>query len=282
MNKIDFIKGNAYKNVGRLKRYLKNKKWRSQQKKLREYPRFIEGNIEVFGKKFLFHDSICFLDTYNEIFINEIYRFNPSDEKKIILDCGANMGLSVLFFSLNYPRHKIVAFEPDEQIFRLLEKNVNTFNLKNVQLIKKAIWDKEETLEFYTDGGMGGRIKEAYSDQIPKKVETVRLKEFLNGNIDFLKIDVEGAEDTILDDCKNDLATVNNIFFEYHGYVDRPQRLHDMLAIIKSSGFHYYLKESSTRRRPFLDEYLICERFDMAINVFAYKERQLKSLSLLR
>lgn len=274
MYKIDFLKVKATKGLDRLQNYLKNKYWENQQKKLRAYPAFSEGYFNVFGKDFLFHDGRCFLDTYSEIFIDEIYRFNPSSEKKVILDCGANMGLSVLFFSLNYPNHKIIAFEPDDQIFQVLKRNVEAYNLRNVELIKKAVWDKEETLEFYTDGGMGGRIKESYCDQTPKKVKTIRLKEFLNEEIDFLKIDIEGSEGIVLNDCKNDLAKVNNIFFEYHGFVDRPQELHDMLEILKNNGFHYYLKESFTRRRPFLDEQLICEKFDMAINIFAYKEKK--------
>lgn len=278
MKKITVINEKAKKNLDRIKRYIKNRKWLYQEQKLREYPSFTEGSVKLLGKNFLFHDSLCFLNTYNEIFLNEIYRFNPSNDKKVILDCGANMGVSVLFFSVNYPRHRIVAFEPDEQIFRLLKKNVETFNLKNVELVKKAVWDKEETLEFYTDGGMGGRLQESYGSRIPKKVKTIRLKEFLNSDVDFLKIDIEGAEGTILFDCKNDLATVNNIFFEYHGFVDRPQELHNMLALINSTGFHYYIKESSTRKRPFIDEYLLCEKFDMAINIFAYKERNFKNL----
>lgn len=274
MDKINYFKDKANKSLVRLNIYLKNRKWQNLQQKLRAYPAFTEGYINLFGKKFLFHDGKCFLETYKEIFIDEIYRFNPSNDKKVILDCGANMGLSVLFFSLNYPNHEIIAFEPDDQIFSLLKKNVETFDLTNVELVKKAVWDKEDALEFYTDGGMGGRIKESYSNQIPKRVETIRLKEFLNGNIDFLKIDIEGAEEIILIDCENELAKVNKIFFEYHGFVDRPQRLHDMLAILNNSGFHYYIKESFTRRKPFLDEHLICERFDMAINIFAYKEKK--------
>src|SRR5215208_6816617 len=88
--------------------------------RLKRYPRFKEGYVELFGKKFLFHDSICFVDSYNEIFEREIYRFHPDDTKRTILDCGANIGLSVLFFAINYPNHKIIAFEPDEAIFKVL------------------------------------------------------------------------------------------------------------------------------------------------------------------
>lgn len=248
-------------------------KFLKEKKRILKYPRFSEGYINLLGRKFIFNDNRSFLNTYNEIFENRIYEFHPDEEKKLILDCGANMGISVLYFSLNYPNHRIIAFEPDPYLFNILEKNVQTFELKNVELIQKAVWDKEDTLKFYTDGGLGGRVKESYRNQIPQEVTTVRLKDFITDNIDFLKIDIEGAETIVLNDCQNDLHKANNIFFEYHGYIDRPQNLHELLSFLQKNCFHYYIKESSTREKPYVDRWLICEAFDMAINIFAYKNR---------
>ena len=39
-----------------------------------------------------------------------------------------------------------------------------------------------------------------------------------------------------------------NIFFEYHNDVKKLQTLHELLALVKRQGFHYYIKESSTRK----------------------------------
>ncbi|MEJ7692548.1 hypothetical protein, partial [Daejeonella sp.] len=86
-----------------------------------------------------------------------------------------------------------------------------------------------------------------------------------------LKIDIEGAEDVVLRDCSDKLGEVNNIFFEYHNDLSKTQTLHQLLQLVKDQGFHYYIKESYTRQRPFIDSELICEAFDMAINVFCYK-----------
>lgn len=236
-----------------------------------DFKHFTLGYAHVFGKPFKFHHGPSFVESYIEIFETEIYRFKPNPNSNIILDCGANMGLSVLYFSENYPDHHIIAFEPDPEIFSILEENVKTFGLKNVTLHQKAVWTKNETLKFYTDGGMGGRIGNEYAHQEPKSIEAVPLLDYLTDEVDFLKIDIEGAEDTVLKYCDKNLQKAKHIFFEYHNNVNAKQTLHELLALVESLGFHYYIKESATRKRPFVDTRIICESFDMAINVFCYK-----------
>lgn len=239
--------------------------------RIREYEAQKFGYANVFDKPFKFNDGLSFVVTYQEIFINQLYNFKPRQGKDIILDCGANMGLSVLYLSLNYPSHQIYAFEPDNQVFEILCENVSTFNLKNVKLFNKAVWDKKETLKFYTDGGLGGRVLSAYESQEPTSVDAVRLVDYLSEKVDFLKLDIEGAEGVVLRDCASKLQEVGSIFFEYHNDITRPQNLHELLDIVKNAGFHYYLKESSVRLNPFNDTFLICEKFDMALNIFCYK-----------
>lgn len=240
-------------------------------KRINNYPRFTIGSTNIFGKPFTFHDSHCFMDTYKEIFETEIYKFHPSSNKNTILDCGANIGLSVAYFSYNYPDHTIIAFEPDKELYFLLKENITSLQLKNVIIVNKAVWDKEEKLKFYTDGGMGGRVNLAYSNQAPCFVDAVPLIDYINENISFLKIDIEGAEDVVLRSCKDRLKEVENIFFEYHSKAGIPQTLHELFQLIKDSGFRYYIKESATRRRPFVDTELICDQYDMAINIFCCK-----------
>jgi FkbM family methyltransferase len=258
-----------------------NKDWRKQKyqayrfkkelKRITKCPRFVEGYAYIFDKPFKFHDNLSFIATYEELFLNDIYRFKPSPTANTILDCGANMGLSVLYFALNYPDHKIIAFEPEEHIFNILQENVKTFGLKNVHVNNKAVWDKFEQLHFYTDNGMGGRVNLEYKDQKAQIIDAVPLLEFITEDVDFLKIDIEGAEDVVLRSCAAKLHKVNNLFFEYHNNIDTNQTLDELLQLVKTKGFSYYVKESAVRNRPFVDNPVICERFDMALNVFCYK-----------
>ena len=230
-----------------------------------------EGEIILFDKKFFYHHGLAFYDTYREIFENNIYEFRTNSSKPIILDCGSNMGVSVLYFSKKYLNADIIAFEPDETVLPFLEKNIQSQNIKNVELYKKAVWTEETELEFYTDKGLGGRIGKEYENQTPKIIKSIRLKDFLNMPIDMLKIDIEGSEFAVLKDCEDLLFNVNHIFIEYHSLYGEEQHLEDLLTILKRQGFRYHLKESFSQKRPFIDNILVNEKFDMAINVFAYK-----------
>ena len=235
-------------------------------------PRSQRGVTNLFGKPFVYHDGPSFTATYRELFESNIYEFNPSKDAKTIIDCGANMGLSVLYFSQNYPNHKIIAFEPDPEICSILKENVQTFNLKNVTVHQKAVWDKVETLTFFADGKMGGRLENDYKHAKPIEIETVPLADFISQDVDFLKIDIEGAEGVVLNGCKDKLGEVRHLFFEYHNSIKDPQTLHEMLNLVSSLGFTYYIKESDVRKRPFIDEHNIAEVFNMALNVFCYKK----------
>lgn len=230
------------------------------------------GYSELFGKPFFYHHKGSFEDTFQEIFKKGIYTFSSKNDYPIIIDCGANMGLSLLFFSLNYPNSKIYAFEPDKSVIPYLEKNIVSYKMNNVTLFKKAVWDKNEILEFFTDEGMGGRLANSYSDQVPTKVEAIRLKDFIaDKHVDFLKMDIEGSEYLVIQDCESKLNQVDNIFIEYHSIENEEQKLDNLLLILKRNGFRYHLSQSFSRNRPFIDKGLLCEKIDLAINIFGYK-----------
>lgn len=181
------------------------------------------------------------------------------------------MGLSLLYFAKKYPNATILAFEPDQSVLPILEENIKTQDLKNVKLFKKAVWTSETELQFFTDNGMGGRIDNAYENQTPTLIKTVKLSEYLDEKIDFLKIDIEGAEYEVLKDCEQNLKNVDKIFVEYHSEEKKEQHLDEILNLLKRAGFRYHLRESFSRKKPFVEKTIICERFDMAINIFAYK-----------
>jgi FkbM family methyltransferase len=256
-------------------KFLKYYLWYSPfQRELLNSINKMEGNIKLNNNFFYYHYGRPFYDTYIELFVNQIYEFKTNKKHPIIIDCGANMGLSILYFSKKYPGSQIIAFEPDETVLSFLDKNIISQNIKNVELHKKAVWIEETELTFYTDYGLGGRIGTEYKNQVPKIIKSVRLKSFLNKPIDMLKMDIEGAEYLILKDCEDELSNIENIFIEYHSFFDEEQHLEDILNILKRQGFRYHLKESFSQQRPFIDNVLVCEKFDMAINIFAYKSKR--------
>lgn len=239
---------------------------------LQALPHGIPGGIDIYEHRFYFHDARCFYDSYLEILKEEIYKFKTTNERPVIIDCGANMGVSVLFFAKEYPNATIIAFEPEETIYDVLQKNIVSFQLNNVKLYNKAVWNSVTTLEFTTDHGMGGSVTNTFSNQTPTKVETVRLADHLNQPVDFLKLDIEGAEYIVLKDCEHLLKNVQHIFVEYHSFINQEQKLEEVLVMLKRAGFRYHLKQSFSKQRPFFDHLLACENMDMAITIFAYRD----------
>ncbi len=66
------------------------------------------------------------MHSFDEIITQEIYRFKADTDAPLILDCGANIGLSALYFQRLYPKARIMAFEPDTHNFELLTKTCRT------------------------------------------------------------------------------------------------------------------------------------------------------------
>lgn len=230
------------------------------------------GSILIDNRSFHYHHAGSFLETYREIFEKKIYQFQPLRKNPLIIDCGANMGLSVLFFSRYYPDARIIAFEPEQNIVDVLEKNIKSFELNQVELHTSAVWDEKTSLEFFTDGGMGGSVTNQYTEQKPVSIPTERLKDFLIERVDLLKMDIEGAELKVLLDCEPKLHLIDHLFIEYHSFRNQPQQLDVLLQLLNRNGFRYHLQESFSRKRPFIDVELACEHMDMAINVFAYRD----------
>ena len=235
-------------------------------------PQFpVPGSILINGIPFAYHDARCFYDTYKEIFVRNMYQFTTAKPKPYIIDCGANMGVSVLYFALKYPTATIEAFEPEEGIFKILEKNTRQFNLHNVHLHQTAVWVNNTPLQFYTDTGMGGSVTNVYSNQQPTLIQTEILANYLQQPVDMLKLDIEGAEVEVIQHCAHLLHHVQHLFVEYHSFIHQEQHLNTLLNILKNAGYRYHLSQSFSRVRPFVDATLACENMDMAINIFAYR-----------
>jgi hypothetical protein len=103
-----------------------------------------------------------------------------------------------------------------------------------------------------------------------RKVQAVRLRPHLAGKpVDLLKIDIEGAETLVLKDCADLLSNVERLFVEYHSFGDRPQTLHEVLAILSDAGFRVYVSSAGSAQ-PFVrrESYL---GMDMQLNIFAMK-----------
>jgi len=223
------------------------------------------------GKPLALSDSAAFIDGYREIFRRRIYDFRAETSQPYIIDGGANIGLATVYFKQLYPESRITAFEPDGAILELLRRNVAARRLENVEAVQAAVWTSDGELSFVSEGGLSGHIADgAEYSQSSTRVPSVRLKPFLARRVDFLKLDIEGAEYEVIEDCRDELANVRNLFVEYHSPRDSEQKLARILQILTSAGFRYHIHEAFTSPRPFMERALL-GAMDLQMNIFAYR-----------
>lgn len=239
----------------------------------------IAGKVQyhIYKRKFkvYFRDPKSFLHTIQELFIDQIYKFETCNESPTIIDCGAYIGTSILYFKTNYPKSIIKAFEPDKNNFQLLQQNIQNWGFENIELNNKAIWINEDDLFFEQKGEMSGKINNQNSNNSNKiRVQSQRLNNLLDKKIDLLKIDIEGAEYEVLKDCESNLKNVDKIFIEYHGNYNEMYKLNDILNILLKQKYRYYIKEAGvTYKWPFWEKSTIYD-FDLQLNIFAFRDSQ--------
>lgn len=140
-------------------------------------------------------------DVLRDVFIQEEYRLPIKQNPKVIFDLGSNIGVTVIYFALIYPKATIYAFEPDPKNIPIFKNNTRQFN-NRVVLYEKAIhWDadvREITLYQNPDFHWSSSFFEQGGDLKKVTVNTVTLEQVMDechiDTIDVMKFDIEGAE----------------------------------------------------------------------------------------
>jgi FkbM family methyltransferase len=159
--------------------------------------------------------------TFREIFVMKDYdlKFKAAAESQpLIIDGGANIGLSSVFFAARFPHAMVESFEPETDNYNLLVKNAEKY--PNIRPHKEALWWRSGYVTIKDKGyGLRSYITEetGTGDQVP----AVSLVDFLNANnyrdIYILKMDIEGAEKELLDhDAAGWISRVNYLIIELH------------------------------------------------------------------
>ena len=163
-----------------------------------------------------------------------------------VLDIGANVGVITSGMSrLVGSQGCVTAFEPDFRLFSCLKKNIQLNGLQNVSLFNLALGDRKKSMRLkrsrYNSGDNHVISREGAieSDEVDIKVE--RLDSVVKGQIDFIKIDVQGYELFVFKGMTN-LLEANpkvKIFFEFwpKGFLNAQVEPVDVLTFLTSRGF---------------------------------------------
>jgi FkbM family methyltransferase len=232
-----------------------------------------QKTVYLFNCLIEYTDRFWLLHGLQEIFIDQVYAFKSVSHSPRIIDCGSNIGLSVIFFKRTFPQSRITAFEPDKRNFEILNKNLNAFQFKDIELVNKAIWKENAVLRFNSFASVGSKLSSSQDSTSHNTiaVEAVALSNYLKEPIDFLKIDIEGAEYEVLSSCEPYLKNVNHIFIEYHSFPGESQVLSDLLKILTNAGFRYYIRQAWEQfKYPYIHRET--KMFDLQLNIFGYRD----------
>jgi len=161
---------------------------------------------------------------FNQIFTEQEYAcVRDIENPRLIIDCGANVGYSSIWFLQHFPCVKIIAVEPDSKNFNLCKKNLQTYG-GQVTLVQAGVWPVAAGL--IVENGKDGRewayrVRESREDEKPHLCG-VPIDRLLDESdcetIDILKIDIETAEKILFSkNYESWMRRVKNIVIELHG-----------------------------------------------------------------
>lgn len=224
-----------------------------------------------------FDVPFCSLDAFEylfgEVFVKHSYLVSLSTQQPVIVDAGSNIGMSVLFFNLLWPKATITSFEPQPAAFKCLSELIRDNHLDGrVTAHQAALAASSGKLDFYVDDAAPGSLLASLdSDRMSKNsisVEAKLLSNYISGPIDLLKMDIEGAEFDVLSDLVHSgaISQVKSIILEYHHHIDRDSdQFSHLLRLLEDVGFGYQIE--GKLGRPFTGR-----RFQDLI-VYAYNKR---------
>jgi len=255
-----------------------------------------------------------YIDTPSPIIKFLLELFNEY-QSLTILDIGACEAEDSIKYSLSFPNSKIFAFEPLEQNFLKAKKNIESYKISNIELIQVALSNKKEFSDFYISSGHPENIEKTEEweygnksssllapDRVSEnhkwlkfdnkiKIKTETLFNFCAENqiemIDFIHLDVQGAELMVLEGAKKLIENIKVIWLEVELislYTNQPL-VDDIEKFMKKNGFmkkfeiidtisgdQLYLNNKYFKKTTYLQR--VMNQFNMKINVVENEEHK--------
>jgi FkbM family methyltransferase len=140
---------------------------------------------------------------FGNVFMDEEYSLGLPSSADTIVDAGAYVGLTPIFYAKTFPKARIFAIEAQRSNFELMLKNVRPY--ANIIPIHAALWSSEGYVS------IGDPLPGAFGDwgfrvsSRPGEVRAITIKSLMRDfgidHIDLLKIDIEGAEREVFRAC---------------------------------------------------------------------------------
>lgn len=190
------------------------------------------------------------VNTSDILVIWEIWKAKVYDDARfpigpddVIVDIGAHIGGFAVRAAKQAHRGKVFAYEASSKNFVMLSENRNLNNANNLHIHNMAISEKRGEMKFFMPGDNGalGSLMQDHASPM-EIVQSMTLADIFAENcieqIDYLKMDAEGAEFAILLNAPaSTLSRVKRIVMEYHEFNGNGQHHLDLVNLLKSHGF---------------------------------------------
>jgi FkbM family methyltransferase len=198
-------------------------------------------------------DLLSFYYASKDIFYHRIYDFESNSDAPVVIDGGGHIGLFTLYVKCKYPKAKITVFEPEQQSLELLRKNLAANCINDVKIVEAGLYKENTKLSFGSDNSDGSSI---FAKEKDLSINVVKLSDYIKSPVDFVKLNIEGAELDVISEMSSLLYNVKELVFEYHGFPEIGQNLHKILPILADAGFRYMIHDfdaetNSASKPPF-------------------------------
>lgn len=156
-------------------------------------------------------------------------------DNPVIVDLGSNVGYTIAHLAFLYPKSKIYGVEMNHENFLVAQKNVENLGSK-ITLINCAIWYQNGVITYGGDAAWGYSImsnKDGNSKQSTARTIDSIIDEYGIQKIDYLKMDIEGAEKFVLQNLKKWIGCVKSMKVEIHPQAD----FEECKKILQDEGF---------------------------------------------
>lgn len=184
--------------------------------------------------------------------------FRTIKEGDTVVDVGANVGyFTCMMAVLVGPTGKVYSFEPGLNNLPNLDKNIELNGFKQVKIVEKPAWSSRTTKQFYHslddsggnalwDPGLWWENKKSQKGKDARLVETTTLDNEVQESVALIKIDTEGAEQSVLEGaryvldrlpfCNTVIAEISNFALEQMGSSENLLR-----AMMEKKGYNTFL-----------------------------------------
>jgi len=221
--------------------------YRELEAKLAGVPRYQPGFVTAGNWQLHYLDATSLLSAFDVIVVKRWNDFLCEKKAPVILDGGANIGISAIHYKQLFPDAVVTSFEPDPRACGVLRRNLAANNIHDVEVVEKALWTSKGRTNFFSEGADANRVicehdaVEELTSPSAKycDVETVRLADYLaSTHFDLVKLDIESAEAEVIVDCGKTLRNVNNLVIEFHLTNSKPHELARTLQTLAEQDFH--------------------------------------------